>query len=45
MRIGNTHVESTDIFTVKPLFFPGGNIGHLAVSGVSNDLVRWVLDQ
>lgn len=40
MRIGNTHIViSTDNFTVKPLFFPGGDIGHLAVSGVLNDLV------
>ncbi|RME83955.1 MAG: hydrogenase expression/formation protein HypE, partial [Caldilineae bacterium] len=24
---------STDSFVVQPLFFPGGNIGHLAVNG------------
>ena len=29
---------STDTFTVKPLFFPGGNIGKLAVAGTTNDL-------
>jgi hydrogenase expression/formation protein HypE len=29
---------STDSFTVQPLFFPGGNIGHLAVHGTVNDL-------
>ncbi len=32
-------VVSTDNYTVKPLFFPGGDIGHLAASGVLNDLV------
>lgn len=29
---------TTDSFVVKPLFFPGGNIGDLAVSGTVNDL-------
>jgi hydrogenase expression/formation protein HypE len=29
---------STDSFTVKPLFFPGGDIGQLAVHGTVNDL-------
>ncbi|MBY0376296.1 MAG: hydrogenase expression/formation protein HypE [Bryobacteraceae bacterium] len=29
---------STDSYVVRPLFFPGGNIGHLAVHGTSNDL-------
>lgn len=29
---------STDSFVVKPLFFPGGNIGKLAVYGTTNDL-------
>ncbi len=29
---------STDSFTVSPLFFPGGNIGSLAVHGTVNDL-------
>lgn len=31
-------VVSTDSFVVKPLFFPGGNIGKLAVAGTVNDL-------
>jgi hydrogenase expression/formation protein HypE len=31
-------VMSTDGFTVKPLEFPGGNIGSLAVHGTVNDL-------
>jgi hydrogenase expression/formation protein HypE len=30
---------STDSFVVKPLFFPGGNIGKLAACGTINDLV------
>ena len=29
---------TTDSFVVKPLFFPGGDIGKLAVSGTVNDL-------
>ncbi len=29
---------STDSFVVQPLFFPGGNIGSLAVNGTVNDL-------
>ena len=29
---------TTDAFTVKPLFFPGGDIGTLAVCGTVNDL-------
>jgi hydrogenase expression/formation protein HypE len=29
---------TTDSFVVKPVFFPGGNIGKLAVAGTVNDL-------
>jgi hydrogenase expression/formation protein HypE len=29
---------TTDSYVVKPLFFPGGDIGHLAVFGTINDL-------
>ena len=29
---------STDSFVVSPLFFPGGDIGHLAVCGTVNDV-------
>jgi len=29
---------STDSFVVSPLFFPGGNIGELAVNGTVNDI-------
>ncbi|MBI2390877.1 MAG: hydrogenase expression/formation protein HypE [Deltaproteobacteria bacterium] len=31
-------VVTTDAHVVKPIFFPGGDIGRLAVSGVVNDL-------
>ena len=31
-------VLTTDSHTVKPIFFPGGDIGRLAVSGTVNDL-------
>jgi hydrogenase expression/formation protein HypE len=39
---------STDTFVVQPLFFPGGDIGHLAVCGTVNDVAtsgavpRWL---
>lgn len=33
-----TIAVTTDSFVVKPLFFPGGNIGRLAVTGTVNDL-------
>jgi hydrogenase expression/formation protein HypE len=37
--IGNQRVAmTTDSFVVKPLFFPGGDIGSLAVHGTVNDL-------
>ncbi|OAA30666.1 hypothetical protein AT15_09560 [Kosmotoga arenicorallina S304] len=32
-------VVSTDSFTIYPLFFPGGDIGKLAVTGSVNDVV------
>jgi hydrogenase expression/formation protein HypE len=35
---GEHLVFSTDSFVVKPLRFPGGSIGHLAVHGTVNDL-------
>lgn len=44
----NKLVISTDSFVVSPLFFPGGNIGSLAVHGTINDLAvagarpRWL---
>lgn len=33
-----TLAVSTDSYVVKPLFFPGGNIGKLAITGTINDL-------
>lgn len=38
-EIGNERIAfTTDSFVVKPLFFPGGDIGSLAVHGTVNDL-------
>ncbi|MFQ6126846.1 MAG: hydrogenase expression/formation protein HypE [Candidatus Heimdallarchaeota archaeon] len=31
-------VVTTDSYTIKPIFFPGGDIGRLAISGTINDL-------
>ncbi len=36
---GKRLAVSTDTFVVNPLFFPGGNIGDLAVNGTVNDLL------
>jgi len=36
---GNKLAFTTDSFVVNPLFFPGGDIGDLAVNGTINDLV------
>ena len=39
VKIGNEYVVfTTDSFTVEPVFFPGGDIGKLAVCGTINDL-------
>ncbi|MFO7946465.1 MAG: hydrogenase expression/formation protein HypE [Armatimonadota bacterium] len=38
IAVGERTVMSTDSFTVRPLEFPGGNIGSLAVHGTVNDL-------
>jgi hydrogenase expression/formation protein HypE len=35
---GNRLAFTTDSFVVDPIFFPGGNIGNLAISGTVNDL-------
>ncbi len=35
---GNRIAFSTDTYVVHPLFFPGGNIGELAIYGTVNDL-------
>jgi hydrogenase expression/formation protein HypE len=37
-RHGDRLAFTTDSFVVDPLFFPGGNIGTLAVAGTINDL-------
>jgi hydrogenase expression/formation protein HypE len=39
LTIGSTRLAfTTDSFVVRPLFFPGGDIGSLAVNGTVNDL-------
>jgi hydrogenase expression/formation protein HypE len=39
LTVGGTRVAlTTDSFVVSPLFFPGGDIGDLAVNGTINDL-------
>lgn len=37
-RGGNNLVFTTDAFIVDPLFFPGGDIGKIAICGTINDL-------
>ncbi len=38
LSISGPIAMTTDSFTVSPLFFPGGNIGSLAIAGTCNDL-------
>ncbi len=39
LRVGGARMAlTTDSYVVSPLFFPGGNIGELAVNGTVNDL-------
>ena len=38
VHMGGHVAFTTDSYVVKPLFFPGGNIGKLAVCGTVNDL-------
>jgi hydrogenase expression/formation protein HypE len=39
VSIGDSRIAmTTDSFVIKPLFFPGGDIGSLAVNGTINDL-------
>ncbi|ETR74145.1 MAG: hydrogenase expression/formation protein HypE [Candidatus Magnetoglobus multicellularis str. Araruama] len=39
LTIGSTRIAfSTDTFIVHPFFFPGGNIGDLAINGTVNDI-------
>jgi len=35
---GERYAFSTDSYVVNPIFFPGGNIGELAINGTVNDL-------
>jgi hydrogenase expression/formation protein HypE len=35
---GKRFAFSTDSYTVDPVFFPGGNIGNLAINGTVNDI-------
>jgi hydrogenase expression/formation protein HypE len=38
LELKNPVAFSTDSFVITPIFFPGGNIGELAVNGTVNDL-------
>ncbi|MCB9333998.1 MAG: hydrogenase expression/formation protein HypE [Lewinellaceae bacterium] len=38
LQLNGPTAFSTDSFVVSPVFFPGGNIGELAVNGTVNDL-------
>jgi hydrogenase expression/formation protein HypE len=39
VRVGDTRLAfTTDSYVVSPLFFPGGDIGELAINGTVNDL-------
>jgi hydrogenase expression/formation protein HypE len=38
LQVSGRIAVSTDSFTVDPIFFPGGNIGSLAVHGTVNDV-------
>ena len=38
VKSGSRLAFSTDSFVVNPLFFPGGNIGDLAINGTVNDV-------
>src|SRR6202034_1501179 len=39
VTVGGTRLAfTTDAFVVTPIFFPGGDIGRLAVNGTVNDL-------
>ncbi|MCS6886933.1 MAG: hydrogenase expression/formation protein HypE [Chloroflexus sp.] len=39
LEVGGARLAiSTDSFVVRPLFFPGGNIGELAINGTINDI-------
>ncbi len=41
LHVGGARLAlTTDSYVVSPLFFPGGNIGDLAVNGTVNDLAH-----
>ena len=42
VKSGSRLAYSTDSFVVNPLFFPGGNIGDLAINGTVNDVAMSV---
>jgi len=38
LPLNGKHAFSTDSFVISPIFFPGGDIGELAVNGTVNDI-------
>jgi len=38
LPLSGKHAFSTDSFVISPIFFPGGDIGELAVNGTVNDI-------
>ncbi|HJV44699.1 MAG TPA: hydrogenase expression/formation protein HypE [Bacillota bacterium] len=38
VKVTDRIAVSTDSFVIKPIFFPGGNIGKIAVAGTVNDI-------
>lgn len=38
LELSGKYAFSTDSYVISPIFFPGGNIGELAVNGTVNDL-------
>jgi hydrogenase expression/formation protein HypE len=38
LNLNGTIAMSTDSYVISPVFFPGGNIGELAINGTVNDL-------
>lgn len=39
LQLNGATAFTTDSFVISPIFFPGGNIGELAVNGTVNDIV------
>ena len=42
LKLDGRYAFSTDSFVISPIFFPGGNIGELAVNGSVNDIAMCV---